>query len=168
MIRLRQLNPSAPLWRAAEAPIDADALLSHDLFATAGRSEAARRLFADEIDAPASDAPSRHDGSIWSFALAVDGPIDWRLFGLWLSMLLNRHGERVLRVKGILNVAGSPTPVAVHGVQHLVHPPVHMAAWPDADRRSRLVFIVDGLDRAVIVRSLRAFLGDVAGLRSAA
>lgn len=168
VIRLRQLNPSAPLWRAAEAPIDADALLSHDLFATAGRSEAARRLFADEIDAPASDAPSRHDGSIWSFALAVDGPIDWRLFGLWLSMLLNRHGERVLRVKGILNVAGSPTPVAVHGVQHLVHPPVHMAAWPDADRRSRLVFIVDGLDRAVIVRSLRAFLGDVAGLRSAA
>jgi G3E family GTPase len=63
----------------------------------------------------------------------------------------------VLRVKGILNVAGSETPVAVHGVQHLVHPPVHMAAWPQDDRRSRLVFIVDGLDRAAIERSLAAF-----------
>ena len=68
--------------------------------------------------------------------------------------------EKVLRVKGILNVVGSATPVAVHGVQHLVHPPVHMAAWPDADRQSRLVFIVDGLDRMAIERSLRAFLGD--------
>ena len=57
---------------------------------------------------------------------------------MWLTMLLNRHGDAVLRVKGILNVAGAATPVAVHGVQHLVHPPVHMAAWPDADRRSRL------------------------------
>jgi G3E family GTPase len=46
----------------------------------------------------------------------------------------------------------------VHGVQHLVHPPIHMTAWPDADRRSRLVFIVDGLDRSVIERSLQAFL----------
>jgi hypothetical protein len=34
-----------------------------------------------------------------------------------------------------------------------------MAAWPDDDRRSHLVFIVDGLDRTAIERSLRAFLG---------
>jgi G3E family GTPase len=51
----------------------------------------------------------------------------------------------------------------VHGVQHLVHPPVHMTAWPDADRRSRLVFIVDGLDRGLIERSLKAFLRQDAG-----
>jgi G3E family GTPase len=159
--RLRRLNPSAPLSRAAEAPLDAAALLSHDLFATAGRSEAARRWFAAEV-APREDAPAhdrnRHDETIHAFALTFDGPLDWTQFGLWLTMLLNRHGERLLRVKGILNVAGSPEPVAVHGVQHLVHPPIHMAAWPDADRRSRLVFIVDGLDRTLIERSLRAFL----------
>ena len=101
---------------------------------------------------------NRHDETIHAFAFTFDGPLDWTLFGLWLTMLLNRHGEKLLRVKGILNVAGSPAPVAVHGVQHLVHPPIHMAAWPDADRRSRLVFIVDGLDRGLIERSLRAFL----------
>jgi G3E family GTPase len=159
--RLRRLNPSAPLSRAAEAPLDAEALLSHDLFATAGRSEAARRWFAAEV-APRGDEPAhdrnRHDETIHAFAFTFDGPLDWTLFGLWLTMLLNRHGEKLLRVKGILNVAGSPAPIAVHGVQHLVHPPIHMAAWPDADRRSRLVFIVDGLDRGLIERSLRAFL----------
>jgi G3E family GTPase len=159
--RLRRLNPSAPLWRAAEAPVDAEALLSHDLFATAGRSEAARRWFAAEVvhggQGVAPDR-NRHDDTVHAFALVLNGPIDWTLFGLWLTMLLNRHGDKVLRVKGILNVADSATPVAIHGVQRLVHPPVHMAAWPDDDRSSRLVFIVDGLDRRLIERSLASFL----------
>ena len=73
-------------------------------------------------------------------------------------MLLNRHGRDMLRVKGILHLADSATPVAIHGVQHLVHPPVHMSAWPDATRQSRIVFIVRGLEQATIERSLRAFL----------
>jgi G3E family GTPase len=72
-------------------------------------------------------------------------------------MLLNRHGDRVLRVKGILNLAGEARPVAIHGVQHLVHTPVHMEAWPSDDRRSHVVFIVDGLDAALLKRSFEAF-----------
>ena len=48
--------------------------------------------------------------------------------------------------------------MAVHGVQHLVHPPRHMDAWPDAERRSRLVFITRGLDASMIRRSLGAFM----------
>ena len=79
------------------------------------------------------------------------------MFGIWLTMLLHRHGNEVLRVKGILNVAEVEAPVAVHGVQHLVHPTRHMTAWLDANRRSRLVFIIKGLVPAAIGRSLRAF-----------
>jgi G3E family GTPase len=60
-------------------------------------------------------------------------------------------------IKGTLNVADAATPVAVHAVQHLVHTPRHLEAWPDADRRSRLVFIARGLDPAVIERSFRVF-----------
>ena len=61
----------------------------------------------------------------------MEEPIDWTAFGVWLTMLLNRHGDKVLRVKGILNLAGEAAPVAIHGVQHLVHNPVHMTSWPD-------------------------------------
>ena len=74
-------------------------------------------------------------------------------------MLLQCHGQDVLRVKGLLNVLGADAPVAVHGVQHIVHPPVHLDAWPDADRRSRLVFIVQGLNPEDIEASLLAFNG---------
>jgi G3E family GTPase len=72
-------------------------------------------------------------------------------------MLLHVHGNNVLRVKGILNVLDVATPVVVHGVQHIVHPPAHLDRWPDDDRRSRVVFIVRGLERDLIERSLAAF-----------
>lgn len=141
---LHGLNPDAPLLRAAEHPIDASML-----FDDAAHSPL--RAFPAALEAP--------HGAVQSFVLTFDGALDWTMFGVWLTMLLNRHGEKVLRVKGILNVEGSDTPVAVHGVQHLVHPPKHMSEWPDADRRSRLVFIVEGLERSWIERSLAAFSG---------
>jgi G3E family GTPase len=94
---------------------------------------------------------------IRSFVVTMDMPIDWTGFGVWLTMLLNRHGDKILRVKGILNLIGEKRPVAVHGVQRLVHPPVHMKRWPDKDRRSKIVFIVQDLDPALIRRSLVAF-----------
>ena len=161
MAEIGAINPGAPIWRAADGPLDAAALLSHDMFGLAERSEAARQWIVHETSTPAH--AHRHDrnrhGTIRAFALTFDAPLDWTVFGIWLTMLLNRHGAAVLRVKGILDVTGSDAPVAVHGVQHLVHKPVHMAAWPDADRRSRLVFIVDGLDPSAVERSLRAFMG---------
>ncbi|MQT15327.1 CobW family GTP-binding protein [Segnochrobactrum spirostomi] len=169
LARLKALNPSAIVQRAE------DAVGAETLFGS-GRDEScdgalpsARAWFSDTFKADGDDAPAAHDhvhgsldrndhlGRIRSFSVVVDEPLDWTAFGIWLSMLLNRHGERVLRVKGILSLAGEDRPVAIHGVQHLVHPPVHMSAWPSADRRSRLVFIVDGLDPDLIKRSLAAY-----------
>ena len=125
---------------------------------TAGADDSATPRYLGSLLPPIPQA-SRHDADLRAFAITLDAPLDWTGFGLWLSMLVHRHGADVLRIKCILDVQGSDTPVAVHGVQHLVHPPAHMAAWPDADRRSRLVFIVEGLERSAIERSLAAFSG---------
>jgi hypothetical protein len=38
-----------------------------------------------------------------------------------------------------------------------VHPPEHLPAWPDDDRRSRVVFIGRGFGRDDLERSLAAF-----------
>jgi G3E family GTPase len=72
-------------------------------------------------------------------------------------MLLNRHGDYVLRVKGILQVSGMPTPVFINAVQHIVHPPQHLERWPTNDHRSRIVFITRGIDHTLLRRSLAAF-----------
>jgi hypothetical protein len=43
-------------------------------------------------------------------------------------------------------------------VQHLVHPPTHLAAWPSDDHRSRLVLIGRGFETDMLRRSLQAVL----------
>ena len=67
------------------------------------------------------------------------------------------HGDKLLRVKGILHVEGSETPVAIHAVQHVIHAPEHLPGWPDAERGSRIVFITQGLESDAVERSLHAF-----------
>lgn len=95
---------------------------------------------------------------VTSFSLIIEQPLDWTDFGIWLTLLLHRHGDRVFRVKGILAIQGEDRPVAIHGVQHLVHAPVHMRHWPEGPRVSRLVFITDGIPPELIRRSLHAFM----------
>ena len=114
-----------------------------------------------------------HTGDVTSFCLETDEPIDWTVFGIWLGMLLHRHGENILRVKGIVDVPGLEGPVLLNAVQHTVHPPAHLPAWPRTwtwedggasggpggapGRGTRIVFIVRGLDRDRIEHSLAAF-----------
>ena len=84
---------------------------------------------------------NRHGKTISSFTISYERSLDWTAFGIWLTMLLNSHGENVLRVKGILNVKGVDAPVIINGVQHVVHPPIHLNSWPTNDRRSHIALI---------------------------
>ena len=59
-------------------------------------------------------------------------------------------GDKLLRVKGVLNVEGETQPLIIHAVHRIFHPPTLLARWPDADRRSRLVFIKCDLDYATV------------------
>jgi G3E family GTPase len=82
--------------------------------------------------------------------------VDWLGFGVWLTMLLHARGRDILRVKGLLDT-GRDGPLLLNAVQHVVHPPEHLRAWPDDDRRSRLVFIGRGFEADELDRSLRSF-----------
>src|SRR5438046_2734358 len=74
----------------------------------------------------------------------------------WPARARAEHGADLLRVKGVLNLQGVAGPVAVHGVHHVFHPPVELAGWPDADRRSRLVIIARDLDPDALARDAGA------------
>lgn len=155
---LHHLNPFAEIWRTTGQGFNADVLFREDLGDAERRAtEVARWLEkADALDHHHIEASHTN-----SFVLRYEHPIDWTAFGVWLTMLLHAHGEKVLRVKGILNVRESETPVVIQGVQHVVHPPMHLTHWPDADRSSRIVFITRDIDEAAIRSSLRRFLAAV-------
>ena len=161
---LARLNPSARICDAAEDPVDVGFLL--DAMPSGPPTGPARYRLEEEVlrergwTAGKPAAPGglrRHTDSVSSFSLILDRPIDWTAFGIWLSLLLNRHGDDVLRVKGILSVEGTETPVFINGVQHIVHPPQHLERWPTEDHRSRIVFITRGIDQGRLRRSLEAF-----------
>ena len=166
--RLRRINPSATMPRSIDETFDCEDLIGGDLFDLAAKTREVRRWFEEETEQIASGDrehghthahdPNRHGDDIRAFHLIFDRAIDWTAFGLWLSLMLHRHGEAILRVKGLLAIEGEPAPVAVHGVQQLVHPPVHLAAWPSPDRRTRIVFIGKSLDETAVRRSFEAFV----------
>ncbi len=160
--RLRRLNPGAPLLIARHGEVDAVSLLHAGLFEPDSKIPDVRGW----LDAAAyvdtgphhHHDPNRHDARIAAFCLTFDQPLHWQGVATWLDMLIATRGESLLRIKGILNVVGQDRPVAIHGVQHLFHPPVLLAAWPDDDpRTSRLVFITRDLPRDVIEEGLNAF-----------
>ena len=63
-------------------------------------------------------------------------------------------------MKGIVKLADDPSrPVVFHVVQHLMHPPARLEAWPDADRRSRIVCITKDLAPEMVRKMFDAFLG---------
>lgn len=113
-------------------------------------------------------APSRvdHSPGVNSFTLRLEQDLDWASFSIWLTCLLNRHGSRILRFKGVLECRSHVSPLVIHGVRHLTYPPQHL---PQASARgySDLVFIVDGLDPTTVERSLRAFLAFAASIGDA-
>jgi len=171
--RLRRLNPAAALLSAIDGRIEPAGLFGAGLYNPSNKSldvqrwlrEEAYRPDATHHDGQAHDHdhghaaldPNRHDDRIRAFCLRYEAPLDWERFVEWIEMLIALHGTNLLRIKGILNIAGSNGPVAVHGVQHLFHPPVELPAWPDEDHASRLVFITRDIEEAALAKGLQAF-----------
>jgi G3E family GTPase len=147
--RVAALNPAATILTADRGRVAADILFDDEIAPVVPR---------DTSGACSAAAPTLHaePGGVTSLTMTFDEPLDWRMLGLWLTMLLHRHGERILRVKGLLDT-GEEGPLLLEGVQHVVHAPRHLAAWPDADRRTRLVFILREIDPARVRESLDAF-----------
>jgi G3E family GTPase len=134
--RIHRLNPAveaepagAPGWLTTPGPLRSSA------------TEASRE--------------AKHTEGIQSLSLELDRPVDWVALGVWLTMLLHRHGERVLRVKGIVD-AEDFGPVFINSVQHVISPPEHARDIPGTVP-ARLVFILRELSPAAVARSFHAF-----------
>ncbi|MGH7061679.1 MAG: CobW family GTP-binding protein, partial [Stellaceae bacterium] len=93
-----------------------------------------------------------HTHGLETFALMFETPLPWPAFDQAMAVLMALRGPDLLRVKGFVAIEGCRGPVVVHYVQHVAHPPVELEEWPDADRRSRLVFITRGLSRQAVTQ----------------
>ncbi len=171
--RLRSLDPGALVVPAAYGVVDPKLLLDLGPFRPDAKIEAASGWLNEEAFAQtqAHDGHdhdghdhhthhnrNRHDARIRAFCLTFGQPLQWNGIGSFLEMLITTQGERLLRIKGLLNLVGQDRPLVIHGVQHVFHEPTLLREWPVRDdRHSRLVFLTRDLDREVIENGIRAF-----------
>ncbi|MCG8478632.1 MAG: GTP-binding protein [Spirochaetales bacterium] len=163
---VRTVNPSAPLVASVKGVVDIDTLFATAPFSTLNK-EADVEKWLDE-EAYHDDHHdhhehhhdvNRHGEDISAFCISRDDPVPERGFMVWIDMLLAFMGEKMLRIKGLVNIEGYDGPVVIHGVQHIFYPLYHMEQWPDSDRRTRIVFITKGIDKDSLETSLRSLTG---------
>lgn len=157
---IRALNPAMPILdpRAALPAI----LFDSQPFAAEGKSpDVARWLAAGTAKDSAhghdhhhdharghdhAHDVSRHDARIRSFTVTRGTAISRHALESFLARLARDHGAQLLRVKGLVRTTHDEgRPLVIQAAQSVFHPPERLPAWPDADRRSRLVLIVNDL-----------------------
>jgi len=173
--RLRKLNPAARLLSSYRDAATAERLFNIGLFDYAKKTPDVRNWLAAEAYETGEKRHrhnghhhrhdiSRHDDHIRSFSFTEKQPISPAGLELFLELLKSYHGANLLRMKAIVKVADDPArPVVLHGVQHVFHPPLRLARWPDGDERTRFVFIVKNIEKAAVEGLFRTFTDQIAG-----
>ena len=148
---VRRLNPLARLHRVKDGGIALDRILD------VGAFDLANLLRLDP--ALLEDHAHEHDADIAAVALRVPGPVDAAAVNRWLYRLAQERGQDLLRMKGILELAGERRRFVFHGV-HMTLDGRPGRPWAPGERRlNQLVFIGRDLDEG----TLRAgFLGCLA------
>ena len=168
--RLRELNPAAEIVTVSAGESGAGTIIDDGLFDAEGKIPDVRRwLRAEAVEKGVhghdhghhhTHDVNRHDSRIHSFVLTADRPIGRGALDTFLDILRTSFGPRLLRLKGLVDIAENPgEPVVIQGVQHVLHVPAILPEWPDADRRTRLVLIVDDVPREAVERLWGAFTG---------
>ena len=166
--RLKGLNPSAPIIDAQATEDGYAALFDCGLYDPSTKTADVRRWLGEEADHAHHDhghdhghdshEHHRHDARIKTFTLAHHRPVPFSTIEIFLDLLRSAHGDKLLRMKGVIELAEDPSrPLVVHGVQTLLHPPARLPAWPDDVRGTRLVLITLDMPEDYVRRMFAAF-----------
>lgn len=164
---LQDINPSVSIIKAVSGDVPASSLFALGIYNPSNKSQNAKEWLAAEKFEEESKHDehhhhhdvNRHGKEIQAFAMTYETPVDVNAFGFFLDLLASQMGADLLRVKGIINVAGEERPAVIHGVQHIFHPLKWLDAWPDNDKRTKLVFIVRNIAKEEIEKFFDALMG---------
>lgn len=166
--QLDQLNPAAELLDRQSPDFKLDSLFDTGLFDEVKRGPDIQKWLQAERVSEAYDPGharahdhahdhvdphdvNRHGEDIQTFSLIIDEPVFSQSFVLAMQLLLSDHGENLLRIKGVICLRErQDQPFVIHGVQHVFHEPIELEEWPDADRRSKIVFITRKISKPSI------------------
>ncbi len=169
--RLFALNRGAPVVQVSRGAIDASVLFGAALYdERRGRSDLDRWLNLDDRRAGAPrrsrgvdirfSCDEAHDPAIGAWLLEEFRPLDWDRLSPRLGEVIARHGDKLLRVKGVIWTLDDSRPLAVHGVQRMFHPPARLDRWTGPAATS--IVIIGDKGSAPAVESIANALADAA------
>jgi G3E family GTPase len=137
--KIRNLNGAARICQTRNSDVDIGTVL--DL-----------RSLALEVKAQDHDPDHSHTEGISTVAITAPGDLDGLKVSRWFRELLAEFGEKIMRMKGILNLRKDPDQFVFQGV-HLLFEGRPGRAWAEAEERlNRLVFIGRDLDKDKITQ----------------
>jgi len=158
---LARLNPGADQIRVSHGRCEVARVLGIGPYDVSGKvADVGRWLGEEALRTPHAGHHhdvNRHDANVVAHVLRFAGPFKWAEFAKALENIQTAHGDRILRIKGLVQVTKDPRPVVVQGVGFTRYPVTFLEGWPDADRSTRVVFIVRDLDRETIAGAFRTF-----------
>lgn len=94
------------------------------------------RWFSSAMATP----PWAHEATVGTWTIRLNGTLDWPRAEMAMRAIYDRHGEAILRTKGVIRTVDDPRPLVIHGINRHFHRPVRLKAW-DGDPETRLVLI---------------------------
>ncbi|RWB58149.1 GTP-binding protein [Mesorhizobium sp.] len=169
--RLHQINPGAAILDVNDGGTGVASLFNCGLYNPDSKTPDVRRWLGEEAahdhghhhhdddhDHSHHHHDHRHDSRVRCHSLVHDGPVPFSAIEMFLDLLRSTHGEKLLRMKGVIELMEDPSrPLVVHGVQKVLHPPARLPAWPDGQRGTRLVLITLDMPEDYVQRLFAAF-----------
>lgn len=144
--RLARMNPRARIAEARHGQADIDDLLDIRGFNL--------NAILDIDPAFLTDVTHEHDDAVTSFVFHESRPLDLERTEEFMSAMVQTHGARLMRYKGVLNIRGVEQRVVLQGV-HMLMGSDAGAPWKKGEpRASRLVFIGRDMPRDLLEQGL--------------
>jgi G3E family GTPase len=174
--RLRRINPLAPVHRAQRSRVELDTILGRGGF-DLNRIVALEPAFLNPAHSEADhvhdehcehdhdhehEAHDHHDveqDGIVSVSLTLRKPIDRRKIARWLTTLIKKKGQDILRAKGIIDVKDNERRLVFQAVHMILEGDLQREWRAGEDRYSRMVFIGRNLDKAELKAGFESCAG---------
>lgn len=175
--RLEALNPGVSKMEVHQGRISPNSLFACGIYSSSGKATNIA-VWLGEVPIRANDAglrrgeaeplPSTHNhgqhtDGVSSFVINFAEPVLWYNFSVTMGRILQNNGPKILRVKGLMNIAGDCLPRVIHCVQDVAYPPTSLNKWPAQspfeNQQGRLVFITQDLPEEDVV-AIRFALSD--------
>lgn len=158
--KLIEINPSATQHLIQYGEINPDFIVDVGLFDPTGKKAEPQRWLRAPVKAsrPKGTLPqaSTHN-EIASFTVTLPAPLNWRDLKPVILKLCQTHGEKLLRLKGIIHATDQTAPLAIHAVHFTPYPPTLLDGWTEDEPSNRIVLIGKGLDEVEIRKLLTQF-----------